>query len=348
MSTRIARLYCPSRAFPPSCGCDRCAQCERSDGRGSSVTCRAPPAPSLRAYHRRRFTFTSVRGALVPPDGSGRSPSSEEAGEPAAQPAHADVERSPAAPAAGSPGRATAPSQCPSAGRCRRAPPGTQRLRGRASPGTQRGSGPALPGDRFRPGPGPHRAGHPAAGGGLPRRRASQARLAAAHRAGPARRAGWLATGGEHYAVRAAVSPTALLLIIAAAVGLAVVWSLVIIAGYRMLAPDTTTRAQHMVGGALVVLLALGVSAPAFEAAHLASVQRNLVSGLFGGDVESATVPDGAAASPWGDKDRVNILLLGGDGGDGREGIRTDTVIVASIDTETGATSTFIMSRYLD
>jgi len=159
---------------------------------------------------------------------------------------------------------------------------------------------------------------------------------------------GWLATGGKHYAVRAAVSPTALLLIIAAAVGLAVVWSLVIIAGYRMLAPDTTTPGQHLVGGALVVLLALGVSAPAFEAAHLASVQRNLVSGLFGGDVESATVPDGAAASPWGDKDRVNILLLGGDGGDGREGIRTDTVIVASIDTETGATTTFSLPRNLE
>jgi polyisoprenyl-teichoic acid--peptidoglycan teichoic acid transferase len=158
----------------------------------------------------------------------------------------------------------------------------------------------------------------------------------------------WLATSGQGIAVRAAVSPTALLLMIAGAVGLAVVWSLVIIAGYRMLAPESTTGLQHLVGGTLVVLLALGVSAPAFEAAHLASVQRNLISGLFGDDVESATVPDTAAADPWGDKDRVNVLLLGGDGGDGRTGVRTDTVIVASIDTETGKTTTFSLPRNLE
>jgi len=158
----------------------------------------------------------------------------------------------------------------------------------------------------------------------------------------------WLATAGQHVAVRMAVSPTGLLLIIAAAVGLAVVWALVVIAGYRVLAPDSTTRPQHLLGGLLVTLLALGVAAPAFEAAHLAAVQRNLITGLFGDDVESATVPETAAADPWGDKDRVNVLLLGGDGGDGRDGVRTDTVIVASIDTETGATTTFSLPRNLE
>jgi LCP family protein required for cell wall assembly len=158
----------------------------------------------------------------------------------------------------------------------------------------------------------------------------------------------WLATGGKHVAVRLAVSPTGLLLIIAVAVGLAVVWALVVIAGYRVLAPDSTTRRQHILGSLLVTLLALGVAAPAFEAAHLASVQRNLITGLFGDDVQSATVPADAAADPWGSKDRVNVLLLGGDGGDGRDGVRTDTVIVASIDTHTGATTTFSLPRNLE
>jgi polyisoprenyl-teichoic acid--peptidoglycan teichoic acid transferase len=114
-----------------------------------------------------------------------------------------------------------------------------------------------------------------------------------------------------------------------------------------MLAPDATSRGQHLLGGVLVTLLALGVAAPAFEAAHLASVQRNLITGLFGDDVASATVPDTAASDPWGDKTRVNVLLLGGDGGDDRDGIRTDTVIVASIDTDTGATTTFSLPRNL-
>jgi LCP family protein required for cell wall assembly len=158
----------------------------------------------------------------------------------------------------------------------------------------------------------------------------------------------WLATSGRHLAVRIAVSPTGLLLIIAAAVGLAVVWSLVVIAGYRVLAPNGTTRKQHLLGGILVTLLALGVAAPAMEAAHLAAVQRNLITGLFGNDVQSATVPDSAAANPWGNKNRVNVLLLGGDGGAGRDGVRTDTVIVASIDTHTGATTTFSLPRNLE
>jgi LCP family protein required for cell wall assembly len=158
----------------------------------------------------------------------------------------------------------------------------------------------------------------------------------------------YLATGGQDIAVRIAVSPRALLLVIAGAVGLAVVWTLVIIAGYRMLAPLSTSRGQHLIGAVLVALLSLGVSAPAFEAAHLASVQRNLITGLFGDDVKSATVPDDAGSNPWGDKDRVNVLLLGGDGGAGRDGVRTDTVIVASINTKTGATTTFSLPRNLE
>ncbi|UOY01211.1 LCP family protein [Blastococcus sp. PRF04-17] len=144
------------------------------------------------------------------------------------------------------------------------------------------------------------------------------------------------------------MSPTGLLLVIAAAVGVAIVWSLVVIAGYRVLAPDSTTRGQHLVGGLLVTMLAFGVAAPAFEAAHLASVQRNLITGLFDDDGTSATVPDTAAVDPWGGKDRVNVLLLGGDGGEGREGVRPDTIIVASIDTQTGATTTFSLPRNLE
>jgi LCP family protein required for cell wall assembly len=158
----------------------------------------------------------------------------------------------------------------------------------------------------------------------------------------------WLATSGKHVGIRLAVSPTGLLLIIAAAVALAVVWALVVIAQYRVLAPDSTSTRQHLVGSLLVVLLAFGVAAPSFEAAHLAAVQRNLITGLFGGNVQSATVPDSAKANPWGTKDRVNVMLLGGDGGSDRTGIRTDTVIVASIDTHTGATTTFSLPRNLE
>ncbi|TQN41484.1 LytR family transcriptional attenuator [Blastococcus colisei] len=175
-----------------------------------------------------------------------------------------------------------------------------------------------------------------------------------------ARRSGWtlvalfaalgtglalLATVGRDRVVGLAVDPTAMLGVIVAAVGLAVVWTLVIIAGYRMLAPESTTRAQHLAGTVLVSALSLGIAAPAFEVAHLAAVQRDLIQNLFA-DGESATV-DPVDATPFGDKERVNVLLLGGDGGEGRDGVRTDTIMVASIATDTGATTLFSLPRNL-
>lgn len=50
---------------------------------------------------------------------------------------------------------------------------------------------------------------------------------------------------------------------------------------------------------------------------------------------------------PWAHTDQVNVLLLGSDAADNREGIRTDSMIVASIDTETGDTVLFGIPRNL-
>src|SRR6185295_11690049 len=40
--------------------------------------------------------------------------------------------------------------------------------------------------------------------------------------------------------------------------------------------------------------------------------------------------------APWPARRRLTVLLLGGDAGPGRSGLRTDTMVVATIDTETG------------
>jgi len=50
---------------------------------------------------------------------------------------------------------------------------------------------------------------------------------------------------------------------------------------------------------------------------------------------------------PWIDIPRVNILLLGSDAGVGRDGTRTDSMIVASIDTHSGNTVLFGLPRNL-
>ena len=55
--------------------------------------------------------------------------------------------------------------------------------------------------------------------------------------------------------------------------------------------------------------------------------------------------PTCEAADPWGGRDRVNVLLLGGDGGPYREGVRTDSMILVSIDTHTGRAVSFSLPR---
>jgi LCP family protein required for cell wall assembly len=51
--------------------------------------------------------------------------------------------------------------------------------------------------------------------------------------------------------------------------------------------------------------------------------------------------------SGWAADGRLNILLLGGDAGPGRFGLRTDTIILASVEVETGRTALFGIPRNL-
>ena len=154
----------------------------------------------------------------------------------------------------------------------------------------------------------------------------------------------YLATAGRQVAVRLAVDPDTLRWIGVGLGVLAAVWVVVIVAQYRMLAPRRATLGQHLIGALLVLLLAAGVALPAVQAFRLAAETRDVIAAVFG-DRASATVVD--RADPFGDKARVNVLLLGGDAGEGREGVRTDTVIVASLDTETGDTVLFSLPRNL-
>jgi LCP family protein required for cell wall assembly len=156
----------------------------------------------------------------------------------------------------------------------------------------------------------------------------------------------WLATGGRRAAVRAAVDTDWLLWIVGGIGLLGLLWAVVVVAGYRMLLPTGTRRGRRIIGALVVALLVAAVAVPAVLASRLAFTQRDLIAGVFNDDGESATVVD--TPDPFGDRDRVNVLLLGGDGGEGREGVRTDTVVVASIATETGETTLFSLPRNLE
>jgi len=158
----------------------------------------------------------------------------------------------------------------------------------------------------------------------------------------------WLALVGWRDVVRLAVDSTALAWAIGGICAIALAWLLVVVTGYQALLPRGTRWWQHAVGFVVVLALCVGVVAPTIRVVQIASAQRDLVDTVFA-DRDSATVTEPAdVADPFGDKEEVNILLLGGDGGSDRDGVRTDTVIVANVQTETGATTLFSLPRNLE
>jgi polyisoprenyl-teichoic acid--peptidoglycan teichoic acid transferase len=132
-------------------------------------------------------------------------------------------------------------------------------------------------------------------------------------------------------------------------VAIGVVWALWITAIWRAYARNRSHPASvvmRLAGSAGVLLMCAAVSAPMAVGARYAVVQRDLIGSVFG-DQTSATAPKVTAASPWGKRKRVNVLLLGGDGAVHRPGVRTDSVILASIDTKSGSTVLFSLPRNL-
>ena len=137
---------------------------------------------------------------------------------------------------------------------------------------------------------------------------------------------------------------------------IALVWVAIIIASHLSLRGRPTTS-QRVVGGVLVGVLSFAVAAPMAVAARYSYVTASSVGAVFKSEDEtkSATRPNLEATQttpgkpkpqdPWAGKPRLNILLLGGDAGPGRAGTRTDTVILASINTKTGDTALISLPR---
>ncbi|WP_144008725.1 LCP family protein [Enemella evansiae] len=141
--------------------------------------------------------------------------------------------------------------------------------------------------------------------------------------------------------LRVAVNPVLLrvLTVILPVIGL--IWSGIVVLTHLLLRPAGWDRLRRGLGAGLVGVLCFSVTAPLAVAAVYAWDQANLVGGVFRGSdqIKSQTAPRLDNADPWKNKPRVNILILGGDAGKDRTGVRTDSLMVASIDTRTGATT---------
>ena len=116
----------------------------------------------------------------------------------------------------------------------------------------------------------------------------------------------------------------------AAAVG----WALLFIDAWRLGEPLQLRQKQRLVMVGLNGTLCFVMVGALLFASHLVAVHRDLVLAVSGSGAASAA-----------ENGRYNVLLVGGDSGAGRWGLRADSLTVASVDAETGRTILFGLPR---
>jgi polyisoprenyl-teichoic acid--peptidoglycan teichoic acid transferase len=115
---------------------------------------------------------------------------------------------------------------------------------------------------------------------------------------------------------------------------LAVGWALLFLDAWRLGQPLQLLQKQRLAIVGLNGVLCFAVAGTLLFASHVVAVQKGFISTMFG---------DGAATSAH--DGRYNVLLLGGDSGKDRWGLRPDSITVASIDEDTGKTILFGLPR---
>ncbi|GAA4229883.1 LCP family protein required for cell wall assembly [Streptosporangium album] len=135
--------------------------------------------------------------------------------------------------------------------------------------------------------------------------------------------------------------------VVSVALGLA--WSALVVHSFVVLNPARLSRAGQAAAGILAGVLAVAVLLPFGLAGQYAAVSQSALEEVF--SAPATTAPSAASTGggdPWAGRDRVNILLLGGDADTHRVGVRTDSINVASIDVETGETVLLSLPRNLE
>jgi LCP family protein required for cell wall assembly len=128
-------------------------------------------------------------------------------------------------------------------------------------------------------------------------------------------------------AFRLATNADLLLVLWLALLGGAVGWAALFVDAWRIGRPLSLRLPHRRAAVGLNGLLCLSVAGTMLFSAHLVSVHRDWVIAFFG---------DGEVTGAHGG--RYNVLLLGGDSGAGRWGLRPDSMTVASVDAKTGRT----------
>jgi LCP family protein required for cell wall assembly len=133
-------------------------------------------------------------------------------------------------------------------------------------------------------------------------------------------------------------------------IAVAALWVLAAVVSLYHLQPPTLNAWQRLAGAVAVATATSLVLAPMGLATQYSRTHTELIDRVFAsGEQRSLTGPTAPpdTANPWDGRPRVNVLLLGSDAAEGRDGARPDTIIVASVDTETGDTVLLSLPRNL-
>jgi LCP family protein required for cell wall assembly len=115
---------------------------------------------------------------------------------------------------------------------------------------------------------------------------------------------------------------------------LAVGWAYLFVDAWRLGQPLTLQRQHRLAVVGVNGFLCFSVAGALLFGAHVVGVQRDFMITMFG---------NGSAVDA--SHGRYNVLLMGGDSGAGRWGLRPDSMTVASIDAETGKTVLISLPR---
>ncbi|WP_104055189.1 MULTISPECIES: LCP family protein [unclassified Arthrobacter] len=115
---------------------------------------------------------------------------------------------------------------------------------------------------------------------------------------------------------------------------LAVGWALLFLNTLRIIRPPLLERRMRPVIAGLLALLVVGTSGGLAYSAYMLNVGRHAVGSIFASGPSLDPV-DG----------RYNFMLMGGDAGEDRTGLRPDSMSVISVDAKTGKSITFSLPR---
>ena len=183
------------------------------------------------------------------------------------------------------------------------------------------------------------------------------------------RRLGWLSVGcavaaliavcgavlfyGPTQAIlNVAVRPNVLLALAGGLLLVGMLWVFLVLLTHRDTSDPRFDGRQRWGLRIFTAAMCLLIVLPVVQASRYALIQRDVVDVVFsgGGDLpsSSSSAKPASGSDPWAGVGRVNVLLLGSDAGDDRIGVRTDSMIVASIDPSSGDTVLLSLPRNLE